>query len=327
MKIFFLLFVVAVSHALPHDEWELFKISHGKKYKTLAEEQHRMNIFYDNKQFIENHNKNFEQGLVSFTLEMNRFGDLMNHEFRTMMNRYNSTKAARTRQDSSTYIRSTDEEVPESFDWRQEGAVTPVKDQAHCGSCWAFSTTGALEGQHFRKTGELVSLSEQNLVDCSSMYGNNGCQGGLMVDAFKYIAENGGIDTEDSYPYEGRDGMCRFRKSAVGAVDSGAIELPGDDEEALKSAIATIGPVSVAIDAGQDSFRFYKSGVYEDSNCSPAGLDHGVLAVGYGSEDGQDFWLVKNSWNTGWGEEGYIRIARNKGNMCGIASMASFPKV
>ncbi|KAE8574108.1 procathepsin L [Halyomorpha halys] len=326
MNILCLLFLVAVSQALPRDEWEMFKISHGKRYKTATEEEFRRKIFYDNKQFIEDHNTNFEQGLVSFTLKMNHFGDLMNHEFRTMMNTYKRTKEPRSGL-RSYFVKSDSEELPESVDWREEGAVTPVKDQGRCGSCWAFSTTGALEGQHFRKTGELVSLSEQNLVDCSKEFGNDGCSGGLMIGAFEYIAANGGIDTEDSYPYEAKEGECRFKMSEIGANATGAVEIPNGDEEALKSAIATIGPISVAIDAGQTSFRFYDNGIYEDSKCSPDGLDHGVLLVGYGSENGTDFWLVKNSWNTVWGEEGYIRIARNKENMCGIASMASYPEV
>lgn len=309
------------------EEWEGWKILHQKNYSTATEEKFRMKIFMENKARIAKHNGRAHMGHHSYTLKMNHYGDLLPHEFTTMMNGYK--KDLKTGLLGATYIAPANVQLPKEIDWRTKGAVTPVKNQGQCGSCWSFSATGSLEGQNFRKTGKLVSLSEQNLIDCSVSYGNHGCQGGLMDFAFKYIKDNGGIDTERSYPYEGEDDRCRYKKGDKGASDVGFTDIPAGNEDALKAALATVGPVSIAIDASQPSFQFYSEGVYNEPNCSPENLDHGVLAVGYGtlSSTGEDYFLVKNSWGTTWGDEGYIKMARNKNNQCGVASSASYPIV
>ena len=253
-----------------------------------------------------------------------------------------------------SFMMPSNVEIPDSVDWRTQGYVTPIKDQGQCGSCWAFSAVASLEGQHFKKAGTLVSLSEQNLVDCSQKQGNQGCNGGLMDQAFTYIKVNKGIDTEDSYKYVARvnnyilwkifsfafnfiininyfllkDEKCKFKAASVGATDTGFTDIDSGDETALATAIATVGPISVAIDASQSSFQFYSSGIYSDPDCSSTELDHGVTAVGYGTQGaGKDFYIVKNSWGTSWGDKGYIMIARNTNNMCGIATMSSYPMV
>lgn len=292
-----------------------------------------MKIFMENRHKIAKHNQRFEMGLVSYKLGVNKYADMLHHEFVRTLNGFNRTTnnlqlGAIRKLEGATYIPAANVQVPDQVDWRDQGAVTPVKDQGHCGSCWSFSATGALEGQHFRKSNKLVSLSEQNLIDCSTKYGNNGCNGGLMDQAFQYIRDNRGIDTEKSYPYEGEDDKCRYNPSNNGADDKGFVDIESGNEEKLKHALATVGPVAVAIDASHESFQFYSEGVYFEPNCSSTELDHGVLAVGYGTdENGQDYWIVKNSWSATWGDQGYVKMARNKDNHCGIATQASYPLV
>ena len=300
----------------------------GKNYSSIEEEKFRMKIFMENKQRIAKHNSRFHLGHHAYKLKMNHYGDLLPYEFQQQMNGYRHDLKKSSNLLGASFIAPANVEYPESVDWRTLGAVTPIKDQGQCGSCWAFSATGSLEGQHFRQTGKLVSLSEQNLVDCVD--GSHGCGGGFENLAFKYIKDNGGIDTEESYLYEARDNKgCRYRKKDVGATDIGFVDIPHGDEDALKAALATVGPVSVAIDSsGGDLFQFYSEGVYNEPKCSSEKLDHGVLVVGYGVEDnGEEYWLVKNSFGTGWGEKGYIKMARNKKNACGIATQASYPVV
>jgi len=300
--------------------WQAWSRVHMKAYKSVEEEHMRYAIWKDNIDYINEFNGNNKH----MVLDINRFGDLTHHEFRAQMNGYKGA-ANKT---GSTYMAPAHLKAPETIDWRSEGYVTPIKDQGQCGSCWAFSTTGSLEGQNFRKTGSLVSLSEQNLVDCSGTYGNMGCNGGLMDNAFRYIKDNNGIDTESSYPYTAQNGYCQFDITNVGATVTGYMDVPSGDESSLKSSVASEGPISVAIDASHRSFQFYSTGVYYEPLCSSTRLDHGVLVVGYGTyTDGQDYWLIKNSWGTSWGSSGYIMIRRNYQNHCGVATQASYPTV
>nr|AAO60046.1 midgut cysteine proteinase 3 [Rhipicephalus appendiculatus] len=319
----------AVTHQeLIGAEWSAFKSLHGKEYDSDTEEYYRLKIYMENRLKIARHNEKYAKSQVSYKLAMNEFGDLLHHEFVSTRNGFKRNYRD-TPREGSFFIEPEgfeDLHLPKTVDWRKKGAVTPVKNQGQCGSCWAFSTTGSLEGQHFRKMRKLVSLSEQNLVDCMQKLGNNGCGGGLMDNAFKYIKANKGIDTELSYPYNATDGVCHFKKSGVGATATGFEDIPARDENSW-DAVAPVGPVSVAIDASHESFQFYSEGVLDEPECSSDQLDHGVLVVGYGTKDGQDYWLVKNSWGTTWGDEGYIYMTRNKDNQCGIASSASYPLV
>ncbi|XP_018577098.1 cathepsin L [Anoplophora glabripennis] len=316
---------------LVQEQWTSFKITHKKQYESEIEERFRMKIFMENAHKVAKHNKLYALGHVSYKLGINKYADMLHHEFIHTLNGFNKTKkllGGTKLEQAVTFIPAANVKLPDDVDWRTKGAVTAIKDQGHCGSCWSFSATGSLEGQHFRKTNKLVSLSEQNLVDCSGRYGNNGCNGGLMDNAFRYIKDNGGIDTEAAYPYKAEDEKCHYTPKSKGATDRGFVDIQSGSEEQLQAAVATVGPVSVAIDASHETFQLYSEGVYYDPECSPEELDHGVLVVGYGTDEkGGDYWLVKNSWGTSWGQEGYIKMARNKDNACGIATQASYPLV
>jgi cathepsin L len=253
---------------------------------------------------------------------MNKFGDLTSEEFSALY--LGSVRNVSDDEYENAFTYDPSVKVGDAVDWRSKGAVTGVKNQGQCGSCWAFSTTGSTEGAWKIKKGSLVSLSEQNLVDCSKS--NHGCNGGFMDTAFQYIIQNKGIDTEASYKYTARGGTCRYSSSNIGATLSSFKDVSKGSESALAQAISSIGPVSVAIDASQSSFQFYHSGVYYEKSCSSSRLDHGVLAVGYGTQ-GSDYYIVKNSWGDSWGMQGYILMSRNKQNNCGIATAASYPIV
>jgi len=308
------------------EHWQLWKGAYNKQYSD-AQEHVRRAIWEDNLKKVQEHNLQADLGVHTYWLGMNAYADMTIDEFVKVMNGYNATMQSARTQTRNTFQSNPNVVLPDTVDWRDKGYVTPIKDQGQCGSCWAFSSTGALEGQHFKSTGKLVSLSEQNLVDCSRKQGNMGCNGGLMDQAFDYIKVNNGIDTEPSYPYEARDHACRFKTADVGATDTGFTDITSKDENALQEAVATVGPISVAIDASHSSFQLYKRGIYNEPRCSQTQLDHGVLAVGYGTDSGSDYWLVKNSWGKSWGNEGYIQMTRNKKNQCGIATASSYPTV
>ncbi|XP_062815128.1 procathepsin L isoform X2 [Anolis carolinensis] len=210
-------------------------------------------------------------------------------------------------------------------------AMNHYGDLGHCGACWAFSATGALEGLMFNKTGKLVSLSEQNLIDCSTKMGNHGCRGGYITKAFEYVRENGGIDSEQDYPYlEQEASGCRYNAQARVANCSSLVRIQSGSEEALEHAVATVGPVSVAVDAQSFFFHFYKSGVFSSSWCGQR-VNHAMLAVGYGVNQAGganiDYWILKNSWTENWGEGGYMRLVKGAGNHCGVANQASYPTI
>jgi hypothetical protein len=295
--------------------FEKFTKTFNKSYADAAEYEYRFKVFVENSLYIEDYNSKSN----NVKLGMNHFGDLSYAEWRrTHVGCYQSAKNREL-----NIVELDESNVPaDTVDWRTKGAVTGVKDQGQCGSCWAFSTTGAVEGIGKIAGGALVSVSEQELVDCSKN-GNNGCGGGLMDYAFQWIVQNGGLCSESDYPYTARDGTCR--KSSCQSVPSSKIkgyqDVARNSESQLKVAVSR-QPVSVAIEADQPAFQFYKSGIF--SGACGTNLDHGVLAVGYGD----NYWIVKNSWGASWGDQGYILLAMGmNGNAgeCGIAIEPSYP--
>jgi len=301
-----------------------FKIRFNRKYPTLEEETHRYQIFKSAVDYIDNHNRKKS----TFSLAVNQFADITNQEYQSQYLKFRPSKEQNFRSFREPAPRSKD--LPDDFDWRDKNAVTYIKDQGQCGSCWAFSTTGAIEGVVAIASKNLIEMSEQNIIDCSwnHPYDNEGCDGGDMRSALQYIIDNKGIEKEDDYPYEDYNGgdkhKCKYSVSKKAASISAMVNVTEGNETDLAWAIFTT-PVSVAIDASQQSFQYYSGGIYYEPFCGNTvdDLDHGVLAVGFG--DG--YYLVKNSWGPGWGFEGYIMMSRDNDNNCGIATYATYAVV
>jgi len=287
-------------------------IKDNKKNYAQSEFTMRYNVFKSNMDFVDAWNaQDYHK------VGINKFADLTVQEFAKM---YNGIHYVHN--ETISYEASPSDTT---VDWTTKGAVTGVKDQGQCGSCWSFSSTGSLEGAHFLAKGALVSLSEQNLVDCSVPEGNQGCDGGLMTQAFQYVQKNKGIDTEASYPYTATGpNACKFKAANIGSTITGWVNVKSGSEADLVTKI-TAGPTSVAIDASHSSFQLYTSGIYYEPACSSSALDHGVLAVGFGTQGSKDYYKVKNSWGASWGSQGYILMSRNRNNNCGIATMATLP--
>ncbi|XP_031152054.1 cathepsin L1-like isoform X3 [Sander lucioperca] len=323
--------VLGHSWSALNKEWEEWKIKHGKVYDNQTEIVFRRAVWEKNIQLVLRHNQEASAGKQSFTMGLNHLADMVgvcskattSEEINEKLNGLKREEPIHFR--NGTFKGVSGLSTPQSVDWRKNGLVSPVQNQGLCGSCWAFSSLGALEGQMKKRTGVLVPLSPQNLVDCSTNDGNHGCRGGYISKSFSYIIRNRGVDSESFYPYKHQDGKCRYSVQGKAGYCSNYHILPRGDEKTLQAAVASVGPVAVAVNAMLQSFHLYRGGVYSVPNCNPKFTNHAVLVVGYGTDRGQDFWLVKNSWGTAWGEGGFIRIARNKNNLCGIASFAVYP--
>lgn len=331
--------------------WTYWKEAHNKTYDEDIDTLKRI-IFSHNVKKVMDFNKHKARE-AGFQLEPNHLADMSSLEMK-QINGFRLPSQKNYNLDEPQPLENSPEaeaflqrifadnstEVPDEVDWRKvPGRVSQVKNQGQCGSCWAFASTGVLEGQEANRKENLanrdsyeelydgkdvVELSEQNLVDCVTK--DYGCNGGYMADALDFVKEEGGIDDEKSYPYEARTKKCRFQKDKVAFTDAGSAILPTGDEQKLKEVVAKYGPVAVAIDASSIWFQLYRKGVYINKHCKNKQdqLDHGVLVVGYGTDPKKgDYWIVKNSWGGHYGENGYIRMARNRNNMCGIATVAT----
>ncbi|KAM9777535.1 procathepsin L-like [Neosynchiropus ocellatus] len=263
-------------------------MSEGKSYNKSQESVKELNW----KKTVDLVLKHNTYGNHSFSITMNRFADQSPDDWRSPRTRIGS---ATFRRASAFPYLNTRIDLPDAVDWRYWGYVTPVKDQGDCAASWAYSATGALEGQYFRKTRVLVSLSEQQLIDC--FFGT--CSVGFFQQAWLDLRTDGVVDTA-SYSVLAEAGL---------------------------GSLATVGPVAAYVDASQPTFQLYNGGIYDEPKCSSRLVDHAVLIVGYGTENGKDYWLVKNSFGVGWGEAGYIRMSRNKNNQCGIATYTGYPLV
>jgi len=291
-------------------QWkEFLALPESKGYATQIEHDMRYEIFSANMRKADIHNSENH----GFTMGVTRFADWTEREFLDFVGSTTMEHVAGEAFDASVYETNED-----AVDWVAKGAVTAVKDQGQCGSCWAFSTTGSLEGQNQIKNKKLVSFSEQQLVDCSKSEGNLGCNGGLMDYGFEYVKAKG-ICTEADYPYTAADGTCKTTCTPALKTISGYVDVKSEDD--LETAVSNVGPVSVAVDANI-KWQLYSGGIMSKELCNPKKLDHGVLAVGY--DNSEMSWKVKNSWGESWGEKGYVRLAKGS-DTCGIAQQPSYP--
>lgn len=273
----------------------------------------RLGIFISNARYCQQFNKRKDR---TFTVGINKFSCHTPAEYKSILGGHLSQT---TKLEKSTISKST-KTAPDSLDWREKGIVNPIKDQGSCGSCWAFSTITTSEGAYALTSGQLLQFSEQNLVDCvKTCYG---CNGGWQDKGLDYIlqSQNGQFNTEADYPYTAQDGKCSYQpEKAIGKITK-YVKIESGNEDDLKEKVATYGVVAISISAGNTPFMAYWGGILDDDSCLY--VDHAVATVGYGSEDGVDFWIVRNSWGTTWGEQGYCRMIRNKNNKCFVASSA-----
>merc|ERR1712013_414546 len=284
--------------------WELWKVQHGRRYESSAEEMYRREVFNNNKREIEKHNRLYREGKESYSQVTNHLSDLTHQEFLNSLGNFksfeNNTEVEAMSFDATVAI-------PAKVDWRDEGAVLPIKNQGHCGSCWAFAAVATLEGAHKISTGELTDLSEQQLVDCSYRYGNQGCEGGWPLKALQYVRDNQGLNTEESYPYMTKMGYCHYNRKYVGSLIKQIYRTQTGSEDSLAMCLAMYGPVAVAVDATE--MMSYSGGIYNNIRCNPHNLNHAVTVVGYTT----DSWIIKNSWSTHWGGAGVHEAGQEQG--------------
>jgi cathepsin L len=311
--------VTATALIPAHQEKRFVAFMRDNGYSFTGSEYHfRFGLYLSHARHVQEHNA---AGL-GFTLSLNKFAVYTPAEYKFLLGARPSSHDPSL----STPFAASDRDPPDSWDWRTEGAVLPVKDQGQCGSCWAFSAISAQESQNYIVNKVLTSLSEQNLIDCVVYC--TGCDGGSVSSAYNYVIQrqSGKFNTEAGYPYTAREDPCRFSEADATSLLVATGTVVPESESALLNVVYLYGPVTVLIDASHVSFQLYKSGVYDEPACSTSNLDHALVVVGYGAFGTVEYWIARNSWGTSWGEDGYILMSRNKGNQCGIATLGIIPK-
>ncbi|XP_016964724.1 procathepsin L [Drosophila biarmipes] len=304
-------------------EFEKFKSTNNRKYLRDYDEVRSFKAFEENYKVIEEHNQHYKEGQKSFRLKPNIFADMSTDGYLRGYLRLLKSDVADSANNIAEIVGSPlMANVPESLDWRHKGFITPSYNQQSCGSCYAFSIAGSIAGQVFKRTGKVLSLSPQQIVDCSVSHGNQGCVGGSLRNTLIYLQSTGGIMRAEDYKYVAKKGHCQFvHDLSVVNVTSWAI-LPVRDEQAIQAAVTHIGPVAISINATPKTFQLYSDGIYDDASCSAASVNHAMLVIGFG----KDYWILKNWWGELWGESGYMRIRKGV-NMCGIANYAAYAVV
>ncbi|XP_043577534.1 procathepsin L-like [Chiloscyllium plagiosum] len=322
---------MALSNPIVDEQWETWKQAYGKSYLSVEEDLVRREIWLENLEKIAAHNARYHQGNSMYEMAMNEFGDLTPAEFVQLYTDATMYEMANYTDEAFSDIELEEleevEEVrrmPKEVDWRQMGYVRGVKNQGSCLSCYAFAAVGAVEGQLAKQKKQYVDLSTQNIIDCSDEFKNYGCDGGLPYRAFKYIKKYG-IESDQSYPYQAkRNDQCSFSSAKSVVTIKGFQRYKHIDEKRLAALVARVGPISVLVYSSLNSWRFYKSGIFDDADCNNKRVDHAVVLIGYVDAPSSSYWIIKNSWGTSWGEKGYMRMIKGK-NMCRINYSASYP--
>lgn len=314
-------------------QWKKFKLDFSRSFESPKHEKHRENIFWNSVKTISRHNFEFRQGRKLFTMGINGFSDMTFEEYSALFKANETIQSMAAEKAKGIKFRpkimygsfnSTKRDFPTSFDWREHGAVTKVKDQKTCGSCYAMGAIGSIESQYFIKHKKLIELSTQEIVDCGGNHTTFGCSGGISFRVYDYVKENH-ISTATDYPYKGKVGECRPVENKIKIHLKGyGFVFADQDSDNLAEAVSKFGPIFASINSDHESFMRYSGGIYYNEECTDQ-INHAVLIVGYGSDDGKDYWLVKNSFGEAWGESGYVKMSRNMGSDCGILGSPLFP--
>ncbi|XP_065207127.1 procathepsin L-like [Planococcus citri] len=307
----------------PHldEHWESFKTRFNKTYHPVLENKRRQ-TWEQNYHMINKHNEEHKQGLHTYELEINHLADLNQRQYLREMVRLSQSRRKPSNREITALPHHNLTAIPEELDWRKEGFITEPENQEECGSCYAFSVAGCLQGQYFKTRKKIVNFSAQQLVDCSYTSGNLGCAGGSLRNMLKYVQSVGGVMLEEDYPYTAKQSTCNFKRSKTAIRIKTWGVLPPRDETALRNALVTIGPIAVSVNASPITFQLYAKGVYYDRECKSDSVNHAMLLVGYTKKA----WILKNWWTEEWGEDGYMLLKRGQ-NACAIANYAAYATI